>query len=181
MKLSTLTIMFAFAASLVGCAATDSKIINDKVISSEEGSEFFQVSAPDEKTFKGVCIIKCPDALSATIDKWNDFVGYDLIHEDGDISLIFYLVSKEELLDRLNSDDPDARGGSLFFPNQGVNPRCEVYILNADGDNEPLIAHEIGHCFGFGHSDNPLSIMYKHSGSYFTEGMRELMEERYGF
>ena len=92
------------------------------------------------------------DSLALAVEMWNDaHDGLLVIDRDPTSNFLLYMGSYEDLLE-------DARGGSLRIPEGQI---CAIYIPTENAGDVALLAHEIGHCLGFDHTQNAGSIMYE--------------------
>ncbi|KAB2843010.1 matrixin family metalloprotease [bacterium] len=95
------------------------------------------------------------NALALAVEMWNDaHEGLLVIDRDPTANFLIYIGPYEDLLE-------DARGGSLRFPEGQI---CAIYIPSENATDFSLLAHEIGHCLGFDHTQNAGSIMYEEPG-----------------
>lgn len=95
------------------------------------------------------------NALALAVEMWNDaHEGLLVVDRDPTANFLIYIGPYEDLLE-------DARGGSLRFPEGQI---CAIYIPSENATDFSLLAHEIGHCLGFDHTQNAGSIMYEEPG-----------------
>ena len=149
------------ALSAIGCAHAPVRTL---------GKEFYEGNG----IVKNYAIVSTEQhaGIEKAESAWAAIAGREILgtaRSDHQISVNFVLQSEME--------DP-AWTGQARFP---VDQRhCVVKIKKlASGEYAwALFAHELGHCIGFGHSTDTVSIMnHKYSNAQFTPDLIELFRE----
>jgi len=90
-------------------------------------------------------------ALSLAVEMWNDaHDGLLVLDRDPTSDFLVYVGPYDDLLE-------NAVAGSLRIPEGQL---CAIYVPTESVDKAYVLAHEIGHCLGFDHTQNAGSIMY---------------------
>jgi hypothetical protein len=111
-------------------------------------------------------------AIDSAIKDWNDAVGREFIsRKPGGFPIVIQWVPV--LVEML--DEPLANAYA-----QRYLDHCDVFMKEIDNnarygyDERMVVAHELGHCIGFDHSNNEKSLMHKpiYQDSITTEAVR---------
>lgn len=117
--------------------------------------------------------------LQATTEEavrlWNQFLGVNLfvvgVNKETTALITFKLVPELE-----STEERYGEVMAKVVVRDYVKGQCEVWITPEGAEKWKVIAHEMGHCLGFNHTENVLSLMYPNpaKGS-FTQQMIDIV------